>query len=321
MKEILLSLPAPIGAPLELVKFHWQGKAGGDSVAIASGLHGDHLNGVFVCQRLVRFMDQVAGGHNPDYELAGRVDILPVVNLYALAAAERSWPFDNLDMDLAFPGNSEGEVTERIAAAVLHHTSDSTYGLLLKSASPHYEDAAHVQCFHPDRWERKLAAHLNLGLVREIAPPPSFRLQLFYQWITADLTCFQILAGRLGTVDQALCDRLFNGIVAFMVKAGVLNYAGGAGEASETAFYKSRDEVALCSPQAGWFVADVRAGEHLEEGARLGEVRDLSSGETLGEIRTPKDGVVVTLRCNPVIFEGEPVAILLANRPRGIWPF
>ncbi len=321
MKEILLSLPAPIGAPLELVKFHWKGKAGGDSLAIAGGLHGDHLSGVFVCQRLVRFMDQVAGGNNPDYQLAGRVDILPVVNLYALAAAERLWPFDKLDMDLAFPGNPGGEVTERIAAAVLGDTRDSTYGLLLKSASPHYEDAAHVQCFHPDRWERKLAAHLNLGLVREIAPPPSFRLQLYYQWITAELTCFQILAGRTGAVDPALSDRLFNGVVAFMVKTGVLNYAGGAGEAVETAFYKSRDEITLSSPKAGWFVAEVQAGAMLEEGARLGEIRDLSSGETLEEIRTPKAGTVVTLRCNPMIFEREPVAILLANRSRGIWPF
>jgi len=321
VKETILTLPTPFGEPLELVKFHWEGGKNGDSLSLVSGLHGDHLNGLFVNQRLIRFLDQVAEGRNPDYQLAGRVQIFPVVNLHALAAGQSAWPFDNLDMDLAFPGSLGGEATERAAGAVRRHSSDSTFGLLLKSATTHYEDTPHVQCFHPDRWERKLAAHLGLGIVREIPAPPTFRLQLLYQWIVNEVTGYALSAGRPGIVDTGMCDRLFSGIVAFMVKTGLLKYSGGSSEPKPSVYYRTRDENTVLSPCAGWFLPEVAPGACLKQGERLGEIRDLQSGETLEEILAPKDGALVTLRCYPVIYEGEPVATVLEERKPGIWPF
>lgn len=320
MKETLLTLPTPVGDPLELVKFHWDGGKNGESLSLVSGLHGDHLNGLLVNQRLIRFLDEIAAGAHPDYQLAGRVQIFPAVNLHALASGQPTGPFDNLDMDLAFPGSLGGEATERIAAAVLAHSSDSTYGILLKSSATHYEDAPHVQCFHPDRWERKLAGHLNLSVIREIRPAATLRQQLIYQWVVADLLCYLLSAGRPGAVDSDMCDRLFSGIVAFMVKTGLVKFSGTPADPGKSEYYRARDEHTLFTAHAGWFLPEVVVGTGLKKGQRLGEVRDLFRGVTLEEILAPKDGMLITLRSYPVVYEKEPVATLLAERS-GIWPF
>ena len=154
MKEKILTLPTPYGGNLELYKNVW-GKPG-ESLSIVSGLQGDHLNGLFLNSQLTQFLDRVCEGLDPHYTLTGQVQTFPVVNINAVQSGTRLWPLDGMDMNLAFPGNSQGETTEAIASMILQHTKDSFWGLILNSAPPHYENAPHIQTYKSNNNIKKM---------------------------------------------------------------------------------------------------------------------------------------------------------------------
>ena len=110
MKEKILTLPSPFGSDLELYKNIW-GKSD-EPLSIVSGLQGDHLNGLFLNSHLTQFLDSIVEGLDPNYTLTGQVQTFPVVNANAVRSGSRLWPFDGMDMDLAFPGNPDGETAE-----------------------------------------------------------------------------------------------------------------------------------------------------------------------------------------------------------------
>ena len=165
MKEKILTLPTPYGGNLELYKNVWEKP--GESLSIVSGLQGDHLNGLFLNSQLTQFLDRISEGLDPHYTLTGQVQTFPVVNINAVHSGTRLWPLDGMDMDLAFPGNSQGETTEAIASMILQHTKDSFWGLILNSAPPHYEDAPHIQVYKSENSVKKMCHDLKIETVRK----------------------------------------------------------------------------------------------------------------------------------------------------------
>jgi len=209
MKQNLLSIASPFGGAVTLCKNSWEGEKSPDNVlSIVSGMHGDQMNGLYIHSRLTRFLDAIVAGHEPDFQLEGRVQLFPVVNVHAVQSGSRLWSFDNLDFDLAFPGNDNGEVAEQIARSLYTHTADSTHAILLKTAQAHYEDAPHVQCVDPDRPAKKMAQSLGLEMVQELSPAPAFKLSLFYHWLENSIPSLILSAGKPGALDRPSGDFL-----------------------------------------------------------------------------------------------------------------
>ena len=118
MKETILSIQSPFGPSIELTQFIWEGTQPKNTVSIVSGIQGNHLNGIYLCSRLVRFLNSVESGKESGYYLKGVIKIIPATNLPAIQEGNSLWSLHDLDMNLAFPGNDQGEVTEQIAASV-----------------------------------------------------------------------------------------------------------------------------------------------------------------------------------------------------------
>ena len=262
MKEKILILPTPYGENLELYKNVW-GKSG-ESLSIVSGLQGDHLNGLFVNSKLTQFLDRVIEGLDPHYTLTGQVQTFPVVNINAVQSGTRLWPLDGMDMDLAFPGNSQGETTEAIASMILQHTQDSFWGIILTSAPPHCEDAPHIQVDKSDN-------------------------------------------------NLQQCENLFQGILNFMKAEGILkdHRNKNSENKGKTRIYQPDEEILVKTSTAGIFLKEVKVGSYLKQGQKIGEVRDIYSGKKLEELISSEDGFLITLRQYPIVYEKEPVAIIL----------
>jgi predicted deacylase len=322
VKELLLSIPTPFGPAITLYKNSWEGSKSSDNVlSIVSGLHGDQVNGIYISSLLTRFLDRVAGGLEPDYKLKGNVRVFPVVNIGAAQSASPIWSFDDLDYDLAFPGNDKGEVAERIARAILTHTADSTHGVILKTADLHYEDAAHSQLVDPVRLTKKMAQSLGFDIARKLPESTTFQLSLFGHWLENDTPALTISAGKPRTLDRSLCDSVFSGLVKLMVVTGVLSSDGTEKEIVKQPLYEASAECPVYSTHAGLFVTDVAVGVFLKKGQNIGRMLSIETGEVLEEYAAPLDGYLVTLRHYPLIFEKESIATLLADKKPGFWPF
>jgi predicted deacylase len=312
MKEKILTLPNPFGGDLELYKNTW-GKSG-EPLSIVSGLQGDHLNGMFLNSHLTQFLDSIVEGLDPHYTLTGQVQTFPVVNAKAMQSGSRLWPLDGMNMDLAFPGNPDGETAEAIASTIWQHTKDSFWGIILQSAPPHYEDAPHIQTYKPDGIVKKMYRDLQIENVRRQKESSTQKVNLFHQW--QDISSVILSAGSPRTINLQQCETLFQSILNFMKAEGILkDHCNKKSEhKTKTRIYQSDEEIAVRTRTAGMFLKEVKVGNHLKQGQIIGRVRDIYSGKRLEEITAPEDGLLITLRQYPIVYEKEPMAIILTAK-------
>ena len=314
MKEKILTLPSPFGGNLDIYKNVW-GKSG-EPLSIVSGLQGDHLNGLFLNSHLTQFLDSVVEGIDPNYNLTGQVQTFPVVNANAVQSGSRLWPLDGMDMDLAFPGNPEGETSEAIASTILQHTKDSFWGLILTSAPPHYEDAPHIQIDKPSSRTKKICQDLQIEIGRRQKKSSAQKVSLYHHWQEQEISSVLISAGSPGTINPKQCEILFQGILNFMKAEGILkdNRDKKIKNKTRARIYKPDEEISVQTSTAGMFLKEVKVGNQLEKGQKIGEVRDLYNGKRLEVITSPEDGFLITLRQYPIVYEKEPIAIILSAK-------
>ena len=312
MKEKILRLPNPFGGDLELYKNTW-GKSG-EPLSIVSGLQGDHLNGMFLNSHLTQFLDSIVEGLDPHYTLTGQVQTFPVVNANAVQSGSRLWPLDGMNMDLAFPGNPDGETAEAIASTIWQHSKDSFWGIILQSAPPHYEDAPHIQTYKPDGRVKKMYRDLQIETVRRQKESSIQKVNLFHQW--QDISSVILSAGSPRTINLQQCETLFQSILNFMKAEGILkDHRNKKSEhKTKTRIYQSDEEIVVRTRTAGMFLKEVKVGNHLKQGQIIGEVRDIYSGKRLEDITAPEDGLLITLRQYPIVYEKEPMAIILTTK-------
>jgi predicted deacylase len=80
----------------------------GKTVAAIGGTHGNEYEGPVGLKHLLRDLE-------PEALTAGRLIIVPVLNVPAFQAARRESPLDGGNMNRAFPGRADGTITSRIA--------------------------------------------------------------------------------------------------------------------------------------------------------------------------------------------------------------
>lgn len=314
MKEKILTLPTPYGNDLELYKNAW-GKSG-EPLSIVSGLQGDHLNGLFLNSHLTQFLDSIVEGLDPNYTLTGQVQTFPAVNINAVQSGSRLWPLDGMDMDLAFPGNPDGETAEAISSTILQHTKDSFWGIILTSAPPHYEDAPHIQVHKTDGRAKKMCRDLQIQTARRQKDSSTQKVNLFHHWQEQEISSVMISAGSPRTINLQQCEILFQGILNFMKAEGILkDHRNKKSEnKNKTRIYQPEEEIRVKTSTAGMFLKEVKVGSYLKLGQKIGEVRDIYSGKRLEELTAPEDGLLVTLRQYPIVYEKEPIAIILSAK-------
>ena len=77
------------------------------AIAVFGGTHGNEWEGQVAVKRLCQELD-------PN-EISGRVILMPQLSQSACAANQRVSPYDNVNMNRAFPGNPRGTISYRIA--------------------------------------------------------------------------------------------------------------------------------------------------------------------------------------------------------------
>ncbi|CAN5578126.1 N(2)-acetyl-L-2,4-diaminobutanoate deacetylase DoeB [soil metagenome] len=83
------------------------GKPGKTILAIGA-THGDEYEGPVGLKNLIQGLD-------PGSLVSGRLIVVPVFNVPAFQAGQRSSPQDGMNMNRAFPGNAHGTITSRMA--------------------------------------------------------------------------------------------------------------------------------------------------------------------------------------------------------------
>jgi hypothetical protein len=112
-----------VGLPVAVIN----GSRDGKTLYIQAASDGDELNGVGVVRRVVPQLD-------PE-DIAGTILVVGITNYYAFQVAEHRNPIDDTKLNRAYPGDTNGTASERIAAATFDAASRADLALDLHQGS------------------------------------------------------------------------------------------------------------------------------------------------------------------------------------------
>jgi uncharacterized protein len=286
------------------------GHEDGPTVALLGGVHGDEDEGVVAIRRVLHLLSQE--------ELKGRVIAIPVSNPPAFAARSRTSPLDDLNLARVFPGDPGGAPTERIAHVITDHVIRKADVLIdLHSAGADF--AMPLFCgFHDLGTE---ASQVAGRLARDFGAPLIWAHGVVSPGRSLSVAAEEGIAGLYvegsggGQIRGPELEIYTSGVLNVMRRLGSLDspvtdpppqrmIVGGVGNVDSSA----------TSPADGSLVTWVKAGDVVEEGSLIASVID-ADGDLAGEVRSPSPGIVIFLRRNARVREGEPI-VLIAPKPQ-----
>ena len=248
------------------------------------------------------------------------IKIIPATNLPAIQEGTSLWSLNDLDMDLAFPGNDQGEVTEQITASVCRHTKDSQFGIILQSADTHYNDALHLFCLNPDGIAKDFARSLGPQNIREPKISSTFRLSLYSHWADQMITSVILSAGKSNHLDISLCETMLPGLINSLLWTRVLGNDRKKPIKYQLRFNRQNKERFISSHAGGFFLPTVKLGSEIKKGQKIGDIVDIHSNTILESILADSSGYLVTLRNHSIIYQREVLAVLLEKPKLRFWP-
>ncbi|MCK6505814.1 succinylglutamate desuccinylase/aspartoacylase family protein [Myxococcota bacterium] len=287
---VVFRMEAPYRGAYELHRLSFG--SGSPSVAIVAGMHGYELTGLHAVNMLATAL-RVS-------RPKGTVHLLPLVNTFGADENQKRWPFDDQDINHAFPGDPAGTAVQRIAHALLEATHADVC-VDVHSGAPHVRELPHVRVPMGGE-EVELGRKMGLPVVWR---RPGDRLDatgLVGAWRQAGHKAVVIEGGRGGTLDTQHSELIARGLGALLGHLHILPAMPGPGVLADVTHSEVETHRA---PFGGFFVPEVKVGQRVQAGHLLGYLQAPIGGDRLGELRAERPGVVMTLRAYPMVHASE----------------
>lgn len=264
------------------------GDRAGPVLCLTAAIHGDELNGVEVVRRVMNTL-------SPE-QLAGTVVGVPVVNLFGFSRNSRYLP-DRRDLNRFFPGNRRGSIASRMAHSFFTEVVsrcdalvDMHTGSFDRINLPQVR--ADLRIPHVLEFTRGFGAtpvlHSNgsRGMLRTAATQAGIPAVTF----------------EVGGPGQLQPPEIEAGVQALLTLVHKLGMVRDSPEWLEpqAIFYESRW---VRANRGGMLVSDVRLGERVQRGQRIGVIVDPLEN-TESPIMASVSGRVIGMALNQVVLPG-----------------
>ncbi|MCD8087539.1 MAG: M14 family metallopeptidase [Oscillospiraceae bacterium] len=304
MIQQVVSLSLPVGEELVIQKNRIG--SGGKRLCIATGTHGDELEGQYVAWRLAQILQE-----HPEH-LHGTVDIYPATNPLGISTMTRGIPLCDLDMNRTFPGSEGGSMSEFLAARIMADISGADAAIDIHASNIFLREIPQVR-LSEDTAEGllPLAKYLNMNLVWIYAAATVLESTLAYSLNTAGTPTLVVEMGVGMRVTRAYGEQLIHGILSLMAHMGMWS----APVPPVTPPIVSSDGAVsfINAGKPGIFLPTVTHGGPVTQGQKLGDIADPLTGAVLEEVISPATGLLFTLREYPVVYEGSLLARILGG--------
>ena len=308
MIKTVSSVGLPVDEVLKIQKNRLQPDTfheGMKRISIVTGIHGDELEGQYVCFELQRRIAE----HREC--LSGIVDIYPAMNPLGIDSITRGIPAFDLDMNRLFPGNIDGNMTEYLAAGIIEDVKGSDCVLDIHASNIFLTEIPQIRIneLHKDRL-LPLAEQANVDFVWVHGASTVLESTFAYSLNSIGTPVLVVEMGVGMRITKAYGDQLTDGIMKLMHELGI--WKGEVPKVRKPIISSDPDDVAyLNAGVSGIFLPSVRHWETLKKGEKVGSIIDPLSGAVLDEITAPVDGILFTIREYPVVDEGSLVGRLL----------
>lgn len=310
MIKTIASVSMPVLEKLEIKKNRLES---GNSrkkkrLSISTGIHGDELEGQYVCYELIRRINE-----HPEY-LDGIVDIYPAMNPLGIDSITRGIPAFDLDMNRVFPGNQDGSMTEYVAAKIIEDLMGSDLVIDIHASNIFLTEIPQVRIneLHRDTLV-PMAKKLNIDLIWIHSSSTVLESTLAYSLNSRNTPTLVVEMGVGMRITKKYCDQLVSGIFSVMKELGI--WSGPIKEPRRPLFASEEDSVVfLNAPVSGIFISQASHGDYLKKGDVVGSIVNPLEGTILSRMKAPEEGLLFTIREYPVVDEGSLIARILKGK-------
>ena len=288
------------GTALQSAVHVFVGTQEGPVLYVQAAIHGDEVNGVEVLRRLVTELSPTS--------LRGVLIVVPIANGPGFIQHQRRNFFDEEDMNRVWPGKQSGSISQQIAFHLYQQAiRHADYVVDLHTASSN--TLLHVVYGQGDEKSRKLAEVFGLEILLEEAIDDDLRRSRFTGKLRNVLTEQGIpaITPELGGVNSLEEEHIvlgLRGMTNVMKHLGMLDGEVVQPEGAQITLHGSHlDEV--WAQQGGIWIAQVKAGERVQQDQRLGYIYSVRTFAVLEWVTAPYDGYILGLTDVPVVNTGD----------------
>jgi uncharacterized protein len=310
--DSILNLQLPYRERLHLRRTVFHG-GDGPKVAVVAGIHGDELEGLYVCHRLAGWLENVAQAR-PD-ALRGRVELYPALNPLGIDTLQRFVPVFDEDLNRNFPGHRDGLLPQRLADAAMQHLEGAALVIDIHASNIFLREIPQV------RINRQfadglvpLATNMNIDVIWIHGALTVLEATIAHSLNDRGIPCLVVEMGVGMRITPAFSEQLLVGILRVWRTLGVLAPDLELPPCAHIPLLADEANVYYLNAEtSGMFVPEVEHWIALRRDQRLGCIVSPHAGRVLSEVRSPVDGVLFTLREYPVVYEGSLMARIMAT--------
>ncbi|GEP66103.1 MULTISPECIES: M14 family metallopeptidase [Clostridium] len=275
-------------------------------ICIITGLHGDELEGQYVCYKLIRKIKE-----NIKY-LNGIVDIYPSLNPLGIDSVHRGMPTFDLDMNRIFPGSESGAMAEHVAAKIIEDIEGADICIDLHASNIFLREVPQVRV--SEHIKEKLVPYaklLNMDFIWVHPESTVLESTLTYSLNNKNIPTLLVEMGVGMRITQEYGDQLVEGIFNLMKKLDIWN--GTVNPVRDPIISTEKEVNFINANSSGIFMPCVKHLDEIKREEKIGEIFNSLTGEIEEEVISSCDGVVFTLREYPVVYEGSLIARVLGG--------
>ncbi|WP_238858883.1 M14 family metallopeptidase [Clostridium sp. YIM B02569] len=275
-------------------------------ICIITGLHGDELEGQYVCYKLIRKIKE-----NIKY-LNGIVDIYPSLNPLGIDSVHRGMPTFDLDMNRIFPGSESGAMAEHVAAKIIEDIEGADICIDLHASNIFLREVPQVRV--SEHIKEKLVPYaklLNMDFIWVHPESTVLESTLTYSLNNKNIPTLLVEMGVGMRITQEYGDQLVEGIFNLMKELDIWN--GTVNPVRDPIISTEKEVNFINANSSGIFMPCVKHLDEIKREEKIGEIFNSLTGEIEEEVISSCDGVVFTLREYPVVYEGSLIARVLGG--------
>ncbi len=276
--------------PVDLHVEVFHGKQDGPVLLVSAAVHGDELNGVDICRRLIKKL-------NPK-RLAGTVMVVPIVNVFGFIQQTRYLP-DRRDLNRCFPGSERGALGSRLAW--LFYTElmrKASHIIDLHTGAIHRTNLPQIRCNIKDPQALMMAEAFNVPVILH-AKEREGTLRAEANDLGISVIVYE--AGEALRLESRPIKAGLFGVLNVMKALGMVQRRG------INASFKpllANNSQWVRNEHDGLIINKVKLGAQVDKGDILAYSCS-PHGDMEQAIRAPFDGLIIGMSKIPVANEGE----------------
>jgi len=293
------SYQTPSGQRVEILKqsFPSLRKRPVKRVAFVSGLHGNELEGVYICHLLTKHLSELQRTQPEAFH--GEIHIYPTVNPQATAIGTRLWPFLSIDYNRQFGGSDGNSLASKCAQELMNDLKSSADIVIdFHASNLHLKETPQIritECFHKKLIP--LGVHCNIDLIWVHPPFPMFKSTLGYNMNQSKIPTLVIETGIALRINQNFSNRILLGV-------GVIVTNNPPAPVNHPIIVQPSQVIQVHSKHAGLFIGHTDIKKNIAQGEVIGEVVDAQNDQTLQEVTATESGFLFTVREHPLVYPG-----------------